>query len=132
MLKTLVVALFAAAFVVPAFAQDDMKADKGAMKTELHGYIVDAMCAGGMMKKDDPMAQAAKHTKGCALEEACAESGYGVFSDGKYYKFDKAGDTMALALIKKSDTKAGMMVHVEGVMMDDVLKVVSIQEHVEE
>jgi hypothetical protein len=102
---------------------------KGGEKKTLTGYVVDAMCAKGMAKSDNPMEKAAKHTKGCALEEGCAASGFGVFSDGKYTKFDDAGDAMAKDLIIKSKTEKGMMVEVTGEMMGEKLAVSSIKEH---
>jgi hypothetical protein len=95
----------------------------------LSGYVVDAMCAQGMLKKSDPMAKAAAHTKSCALEDDCAASGFGVFSDGKYYKFDEKGDTMAKDLIEKTSTEKGIMVDVTGSMKGDRLVVASVTEH---
>lgn len=110
---------------VPGFAQEGKMQAKGTM----HGYVVDAMCAKGMAKKDNPMDAAAKHTKACALEEGCAASGYGVFSEGKWYKFDAAGDKMAKELIEKTKTEKGIMVEVKGEMKGETLAVSSIIEH---
>ena len=83
------------------FAQDANTEKKPEMKTEKkemtkgenkwHGYVVDAMCAKTILKKDNIMERAAKHTKDCALEDACSATGYGLFYDNKYYKFDEAG-----------------------------------------
>lgn len=133
MMKLLSVLTLALVFAVPAAAQDakpDVKAEKS---TELKGYVVDAMCASGMAKKEEPMQSAAKHTKTCALEEGCAESGFGVFSNGTWYKFDETGDVMAKALIEKSETKAGMMVEVKGMMKGDAgLAVSEMREYREE
>jgi len=124
MMKSIAIFLLLIAFTLPGLAQDD----KAAGKVEVKGYIVDAMCAKGMAKKDKPMEAAAKHTKECALEEGCAASGFGVFSDGKWYKFDEKGDALALELIKSSKTEKGMMVEVEGEMKGDVLAVAEIEE----
>jgi len=104
-----------------------VKAD--AKETSLHGYVIDAMCAKGMARKENVMEAAAKHTKKCALEEACAESGYGVFSDGKWYKFDEKGDVMAKELIQNTKTEKGIMVMVSGTMEADKLVLASISEH---
>ena len=86
---------------ISMFAQDKM--DKSTSHT-MKGYLVDKMCAIGMAKKapDEAMAKAAKHTKSCALEESCQESGFGLMSDGIWYKFDDNGDKQALALLQKT------------------------------
>ena len=125
---TSVVALvcFAVAF---GFAQNsDSDAKPAPLEGKWHGYIVDAMCAKGMVKKSDPMERAAKHTKECALMEDCAASGFGLFHDGMYYKFDEAGDKMAKAAIEKSKREKGLMFDVSGSMEGDRITVASISE----
>lgn len=107
-----------------SFAQDAAKEEKSGIQ----GYVVDAMCAKGMAKKESPMDAAAKHTKECALEEGCAASGFGVFSEGKWYKFDENGDKIAKNLIEKSKTEKGLIVEVAGDVKDNVLVVSSITE----
>jgi hypothetical protein len=99
-------------------------------KHTMKGYLVDKMCATGMAKKapDEAMAKAAKHTKSCALEESCMESGFGLMSDGKWYKFDDAGDKKALAWLNKTDKKNELMVEVTGTHDGDIFKVVSLKE----
>ena len=67
----------------------------------LKGYVVDQMCAKTLAKKENVMDKAAAHTKKCALEEGCAESGYGLFSEGKYYRFDEKGSEQAKGLIEQ-------------------------------
>ncbi len=96
--------------------------------TALQGYVVDEMCAKIMMGKETTMKKAAAHTKACALMEECVASGYGVFSEGKWYKFDEAGDEMALELIENTERKKGIMVEVTGKMDDETLEVASIKE----
>jgi hypothetical protein len=102
-------------------------ADEGV--TTMTGYVVDAMCAKGMLKKSDVMAVAAKHTKACALEEECSASGYGLFSAAKWYKFDDAGDKQAKEFILKSAMEKDMMVDVSGTLNDDRFVLASIKEH---
>jgi len=94
--------LFSAAFVASAQETKDKP-----MTHSMKGYLVDKMCATGMAKKapDEAMAKAAKHTKSCALEESCFDSGYGLMSEGKWYKFDDAGDKLALGWLKKTEKK---------------------------
>ncbi|MBI4535267.1 MAG: hypothetical protein HY708_03245 [Ignavibacteriae bacterium] len=121
-------------FAIVAFAQDtktdDKKPAKAAAKTvSMKGYVVDAMCAKGIAKKNNVMERAAKHTKECALEEACAASGYGLFYDnGTWVKFDEAGDKEAMALVQNTKMEKEIMVDVTGKMEGDILVLASIKE----
>lgn len=105
---------------------DNVKAEKG--KT-LHGYVVDQMCAKGMAKKGDPMARAAKHTKECALEEACAASGYGLFyENGKWIKFDDNGDRLAREMFESSQKSSDFQADVTGEIKGEKFIVASLVE----
>ncbi len=92
------------------------------------GYLVDKMCATGMAKKakDEAMSKAMKHTVSCALEEGCMESGYGLLIDGKYHKFDEAGDKLAVEYLKKASFKDNILVEVSGTHEGELVKVTSI------
>ena len=59
-------------------------------KVKLTGVIVDVMCATDHVKDkaEDATKFAAEHTKSCGLMEECVKSGYGIFTDGKWYPFD--------------------------------------------
>lgn len=132
-MKQFIAVLVLACFAVAAGAAQDGKpvTAKMGVKSEegkWHGYVVDAMCAKNMMKKDNAMEKAAKHTKECALNEDCAASGFGVFSGGKYYEFDDSGDKMAKEMIEKSSTEKGLMADVTGKMEGDKITVASIAE----
>lgn len=96
--------------------------------TTLSGYVVDQMCAKGFAKKADPMVKAAAHTKECALEEACAASGYGIFSGGKYYKFDEKGSATAKKLIEQTKRTKGLYFEATGQVGDGSLTVASLKE----
>jgi hypothetical protein len=88
-----------------------------ALAETLSGTLVDVMC------KDKDIAG---HTKKCAL--GCAKSGYGlVTSDGKFIKFDEAGNTKALAALKATEKEKDLKAKVEGTMDGDVLQVTSLQ-----
>ena len=123
---------------VLGFAQDAKTGKKEEMKTEKkemangkdkwHGYVVDAMCAKTILKKDNIMERAAKHTKDCALEDACASTGYGLFFENKYYKFDEAGDKMAKDAIETSTKVRDLMFDVTGKMDGDKIMVASLSE----
>lgn len=80
------------------------------------GTIVDTMCKG----KD-----VASHTRQCALN--CSKGGYGlVTADGKFVKFDEAGNAKALAALKGSKRDKDLRAKVSGSLEDDVIKVDSI------
>ena len=112
---------------ISLLAQDKM--DKSTSHT-MKGYLVDNACGSGMAKKapDEAMAAAAKHEKSCALKESCQESGFGLMSEGVFYKFDDKGAQTALALMKKTKKKNDIMVAVVGSHEGDILKVTSIKE----
>lgn len=108
----------------------EKKADApaGPATVTLKGYVVDQMCSKSMLKKDNPMLKAASHTKECALEDACAASGYGLFSEGKWYVFDEAGSAQARAAIEKGKREKGLAFEVSGKVDGNKLAVVSIKE----
>lgn len=106
---------------LPAFAQEGAK-------TTLKGYVVDQMCGKGMVKKENISQKAPGHTKECALEDACAASGYGIYSDGKYYTFDEKGNGLAKTAIEKSSREKGLFFEATGVVKGDMLAVASLKE----
>lgn len=66
-----------------------------------------------------------KHPRSCALQ--CAKSGYGLLtSDGKYLKFDAAGNEKALAALKASDKADHLRANVTGERDGDTVKVSSL------
>jgi endonuclease YncB( thermonuclease family) len=52
-------------------------------------------------------------------------------ADAKLYKFDKAGNESAEALLKDTATKAGVAVTVEGTIDGDTIKVTKLTEKTE-
>jgi hypothetical protein len=81
------------------------------------GTVVDVMCRG----KD-----LASHTRECAL--MCSKNGYAlVTADGKFLKFDEAGNARALSLLKKLAKEKDLKAKVSGTVNSDVLKVESIE-----
>ena len=109
------------AFVFCASAQD-------AKPATVKGYVVDQMCAGKMATKENVMEKAEGHSKDCALDEHCAASGYGIFSDGKYYKFDEKGSALAKNLIEKSKREKGMYFEAKGTMGEGTMALSSLKE----
>jgi hypothetical protein len=81
------------------------------------GTIVDSNC-----KTKD----LASHTKSCVM--GCAKSGLGiVLADGKFVKFDEAGNAKALEVLKASDKEKDLKAKVTGKVEGEVLKVDSIE-----
>lgn len=111
--------LMAFSFVV--YAQGD-KAVK------ISGYLMDNACAGSHAKDADFGDRVKKHKTSCALMPSCEGSGFAVYSEGKLYKFDEAGNKSATALLKDTDTTMGVMVAVEGTVDGDTLHVTKITE----
>lgn len=108
-------------FVLTANAQD-------AKPTTLKGYVVDQACAGKMAAKENAMEKAEGHTKDCALNDQCAASGYGIFSEGKYYKFDEKGSATAKTLIEKSKREKGLYFEARGTVGDGTMMLTSLKE----
>jgi hypothetical protein len=81
------------------------------------GTVVDFMCRG----KD-----LASHTRECAL--SCAKSGFGmVTAEGKFLKFDEAGNARTLSVLKKAAKEKDLKAKVTGTLDGDLLKVQTIE-----
>lgn len=79
--------------------------------------MVDVMCKGNDL---------ATHTRQCAIK--CSKSGYGlVNAEGKFVKFDEAGNAKALAALNASTKEKDLKATVTGTMDGDVIKVESIE-----
>ena len=97
---------------------------------KLTGYVVDVVCATDHVKDkaEDATKFAAEHTKSCGLMEECVKSGYGIFSDGKWYPFDAKGNELAKALIEKSKKSDHIKATVEGMKHQEKILVEKITE----
>ncbi|MDX2180487.1 MAG: hypothetical protein SFV18_12905 [Bryobacteraceae bacterium] len=101
-MRTLIVSLFAAG---------------AALAETWNGTVVDVMCKGRDL---------ANHTRDCALK--CAKSGYGlVLPDGKFVKFDEAGNAKTLAALKASSKEKDLKAKVTGTLSGEMVKVESIE-----
>jgi hypothetical protein len=89
------------------------------------GYLIDNACAGKNASNPDKIKG---HSVSCALMDPCIKSGYSIYSDGKLYKLDKAGNDQAETLLKNTTSKTSPQVKVEGDLSGDTLKVKSISE----
>jgi hypothetical protein len=125
LLRSLACAGLIASLAVAGHAQTPGGKEAG---VTLRGYVVDAMCARSIVKKTDVMARAAKHTRACNLDEGCAANGYGVFADGRWYKFDAAGDALAHPAITASTKSRDLLFEVTGTVKADTLHVRSVRE----
>ena len=105
-MKRLAVTIFAGSlFAIAAFAET------------WSGTLVDVSC------KDKDLAG---HTKKCAM--GCSKSGFGlVLSDGKFVKFDEAGNAKALEALKATEKEKDLKAKVTGTMDGDVVQVESVE-----
>jgi hypothetical protein len=83
--------------------------------------LMDAGCA----TKKHTDAAAEGHTKAC-MTKCGSKAGYGVIADGKFVKFDKNGDKLASAALKKSEKDENIHVDVTGAMKNGKLAVSAI------
>ena len=117
-----VIFLFMSLFVTLSARQEGKK--------QWVGYLVDKMCAKGMVmddiKKSDT--KAAKHTRECALEEACSAEGYGLVKGGKFYKFNEAGDVQAKKFLQATKREDNIKVKIIGAWDGNILSIDSIKE----
>jgi hypothetical protein len=93
-------------------------------KATLTGHLVDQMCGGEV--KD--ATKAADHSKECALMDHCASSGFGIFANGKYVKFDAEGSKKAKALVEKTKKEKDIAIVAEGTLEGDTLTVATLKE----
>ena len=84
--------------------------------------LMDAGCATHKEKMDKPD----EHTKTCAMR-CGAKGGYGAIVDGKFVKFDKKGDDLTDAALKKSEKTDHLRADVSGEMKDGKIEVSAIE-----
>jgi hypothetical protein len=101
---------------------------QGNKEVKLSGYLIDNACAGAHAKDANFAERAKKHKTSCALMPSCEGSGFAVYSEGKLYKFDAAGNKSAAELLKETETKDGVSVAVEGTVEGDTVHVTKITE----
>jgi len=81
-------------------------------------HFIDAGCQAKMKADTD------KHTKECALK--CSDTGFGIVLDGKFLKFDDAGNKQAIAELNKLKKKDHIRANVTGTRDGDVIKVQTV------
>jgi|WetSurMetagenome_2_1015567.scaffolds.fasta_scaffold156148_2 hypothetical protein len=115
----------------PFVAQEKMKTiESQATSSIMTGYLVDRMCGEKMVmtdvKKSD--AKAARHSRDCALDEACSAKGYGLVTGGKFYPFDQSSNAQAKEYLKALNKENNIKVEVRGTLMNQQLIVESIKD----
>ena len=77
--------------------------------------VVDTLCIDKVKSNPDG------HTTDCALK--CEKGGYGLIADGKYLKFDEAGNKQAAAALKETKKTDKLRANVTGELAGDTIKV---------
>jgi hypothetical protein len=129
MLKKFIFSLTAImALSLVVMAQEGKQGDKADM-TKMTGVIIDNACAlGKVAKAADPQAAAEESPTSCAKMESCVKSGFGIYSGGKYTKFDEKGNALAKAALEKTKKDKGAKFEVIGKVTGDKMTVEKIQE----
>ncbi len=110
--------------VSPATAQEAKKSSKvNKSQTTLVGYLSDCQCGESM----ESVQMAAGHTKECCLMESCAKSGFGIYANGKFIKFDSKGSDKAKAFLVALKKEKDLKVKVTGKMENGVFVLTSIE-----
>ncbi|GAC1652990.1 MAG: hypothetical protein NVS9B15_13590 [Acidobacteriaceae bacterium] len=82
--------------------------------------VVDKMCA------DKAKANPDAHTRSCAM--GCKDSGFGIVTaDGKFIKFDKAGDEKFMSVLKDTKKNDHLRANVSGKVEGNTIKVASVK-----
>lgn len=89
----------------------------------INGILVDKACAGEL-----DYAGAKEHSKDCAMMDDCKKSGFGVVTaDGKFLKFDAAGDKQAIEALEATEKTDDITVTVDGTVDGKMIKVTSLK-----
>jgi hypothetical protein len=115
---------------VATIAQEKKYSKETQKSRTMIGYLVDQTCAKRMVMNDikKSNAKAEHHTKDCALDEHCSVNGYGLVTDGKFFKFDTTGDILAKEFLKATLKEDNIKVKVLGTLDGEKLNVQSIKD----
>jgi hypothetical protein len=97
-------------------------------EVKLTGNLIDNACASHHVNDKDFGDRVTNHTTSCALMPDCKGAGFAVYSDGKLYKLDEAGNKMALEILEDTKTEKGLRVAVEGTLEGDTIHVTKLTE----
>ena len=84
------------------------------------GVVMDAACGARVAANAE---KTAKYTVACALMESCKASGFGLILEGRFLKFDPAGDEQALKLLEAAKVRENFRAEVTGEFSEDGIKV---------
>ena len=84
------------------------------------GVLMDAACGARVAPNVE---KTAKHTVACALMESCKASGFGLVLEGRFLKFDPAGDEEAVKLLENAKVRENFRVEVTGEFSEADVKV---------
>lgn len=86
------------------------------------GFLIPSQCKPKESEKPQPKgstdAWPAPHTTECALRPVCIESGYGLWVEDRFYRFDEAGQQKALRYFQTSKRTSHHRVRVTGDFRD--------------
>jgi|SRR6185369_1689877 len=102
-------------------------AGRDAKPVKLTGYLIDNACS-GRANTEGGAEKVKNHTVKCAMMPTCEKSGYALYTDGKLYKLDDAGNKKAVEIYKSTKAERGVQVSVEGELDGESLKVKSMSE----
>jgi hypothetical protein len=102
-------------------------AGRDAKSVKLTGYLIDNACS-GRANTEGGAEKVKNHTVKCAMMPTCEKSGYALYTDGKLYKLDDAGNKKAVEIYKSTKAERGVQVSVEGELDGESLKVKSMSE----
>lgn len=102
-------------------------AAKDAKSVKLTGYLIDNACS-ARANSEGGAEKVKNHTVKCAMMPNCEKSGYALYSEGKLYKLDEAGNKRAVEIYKATKAERGLQVSVEGEVDGDSLKVKNMSE----
>lgn len=88
------------------------------------GMLCDKMCSAKMTDAS----KCSSHPKACMTSDHCSASGYGLMLDGKFYKFDKKGNTLAKGILKNSSKDKELQVEVMGTLKGTTISVTGMKE----
>lgn len=110
MKKATILSIFILALALPLIAAE---------QTWQNVSLVDSHCYSKVKANPD------SHTRECLMQ--CAKNGIGIIdADGKYLKLDKAGNTQAMELLKKSEKKDSVRADITGELKGGTISVKTI------
>jgi len=86
------------------------------------GFVIPSQCRprADAKKPNGPYDEwPAPHTTECALQDACIASGYGLWAEGTFFRFDEDGQSLALEYFKGTRRTSYNKVEVTGVFTGD-------------